>query len=364
MLIILLYFQVLVDGSYHSAVNDILYNEPVDAGVNDVDSEDQVTSGHDDMHSAKSCTSAVSGTGSDPRKKERKRRCVPCAKCGQSFGRKSLRQHQALCSLSPQELATKFCCKICGRLSETQRGLSAHMSGFHKILKSKECNICGETFMKWIHVTRHKLATHQVKEHSCHICGKSYTEKSSLNVHLEVHSGIKRHTCEFCGKQFLRYTTLCDHKVTVHNAGTEVLPCQHCDQTFSTQWHLHQHLGKKHSTGPYFERAKALSLKHSKSETGKQQQTPRWMIKRSNICCDVCGKTFAFPSVLKKHYESHNERLYQCSVCPRRFRSHKSAARHEQVHNQESKLKCELCGKYLSHRSSFNKHMRLQHSRR
>ena len=44
-------------------------------------------------------------------------------KCGKRFCKKSLKIHQASCNLSPEELATKFCC-VCGRLIPSRVCLS------------------------------------------------------------------------------------------------------------------------------------------------------------------------------------------------------------------------------------------------
>ena len=329
---------------------------PVNAGQDGADSKGHAESLNNGVHIIpESCASAVS------RKGARKRESFPCATCRRRFSKKFLGEHQALCTPSPEELAAKFCCQICGRVCDTRRGLSVHMSGFHKILKSKECNICGETFVNWGLVIKHKLAAHQVKQHSCHICGKTYTEKYILNAHLAVHSGVRQHICEFCGKGFFRYPSLCNHKVMAHNAGKVVLQCQHCDKTFSTKWCLNAHLKKNHSTGPYFERSKKR-IKHPESEAQmlarRQQQVVRQQTKRWDISCVMCGRTFAFPCMLKRHYESHNERLFQCSVCPKKFRSHHCVTEHERVHSEESKLQCEICGRCISHLGNFRRHMR------
>ncbi|RWS19986.1 zinc finger protein 708-like protein [Leptotrombidium deliense] len=60
----------------------------------------------------------------------------------------------------------------------------------------------------------------------------------------------------------------------------------------------------------------------------------------SQFMCNVCGKQFDKKSSLRKHQESHNERL-TCDQCSKTFSIRDNLRRHKETHTE--KLKCRVC---------------------
>ena len=54
----------------------------------------------------------------------------------------------------------------------------------------------------------------------------------------------------------------------------------------------------------------------------------------------------------------------ECSYCPRTFRSHDTAKRHERIHTGERPYVCQVCSKSFADRSSLWQHSRLHNGKR
>ena len=51
--------------------------------------------------------------------------------------------------------------------------------------------------------------------------------------------------------------------------------------------------------------------------------------------CEICGKAFKMPDVLKKHRLIHdNERKYKCNICGKGFNASGSLWHHRKVHEK------------------------------
>jgi len=51
-------------------------------------------------------------------------------------------------------------CHICSAVLKNPLSLRSHIQGIHLAIKSRRCNICGESFLWRMQVTRHKKHVH------------------------------------------------------------------------------------------------------------------------------------------------------------------------------------------------------------
>jgi uncharacterized Zn-finger protein len=73
--------------------------------------------------------------------------------------------------------------------------------------------------------------------------------------------------------------------------------------------------------------------------------------------CQVCGKRFTQPGVLKTHSLIHKgERPFTCEVCNKRFLLAWHLRRHALTHSGVKPYACDLCGKEFNQSSNLKRH--------
>jgi len=113
--------------------------------------------------------------------------------------------------------------------------------------------------------------------------------------------------------------------------------CEFCDREFSNSPSLHFHMESHISVDP-----------------------------DAPFRCDVCGKCFAVPTELTKHYGTHKHepsntdphKHYQCSICKRAFEHSGKLHRHMRIHTGERPHQCHLCNKTFIQSGQLVIHMR------
>nr|CAH7748700.1 unnamed protein product [Callosobruchus chinensis] len=230
--------------------------------------------------------------------------------------------------------------------------------------KNQICHVCGATFARINHLTRHMTLHRNVLTHPCDRCDKAFSTEDHLKSHVEKDHVNKPYVCTVCNKPFSRGEHLIRH-LKVHQSGNEgesmtLLRCSICDTTFTRSDHLARHTkihllqDKRHvcvDCGKAFNRLDNLKT-HQRIHTGVKDNSKLHL-------CIYCGKEFNNSSNMIVHMRRHTgERPYKCSECGKGFpRSHDLKC-HERTHSGEKPYLCTLCGK------SFNKSNKLlRHSR-
>ncbi|XP_012673349.2 zinc finger protein 1035 [Clupea harengus] len=151
------------------------------------------------------------------------------------------------------------------------------------------------------------------------------------------------------------------------NMAANKYQCSECDQSFTDGLMLISHLenhgredlikGKKLPCNicyKDFDKAGALS-RHMSIQHG---------IKSSHTC-EICLKSFRFPSDVDIHKSCHDpNRPFCCSSCDLRFWSQKSLNQHVTMsHHKDESYTCHSCNKTYLTKQSYVRHNRLKHSK-
>ncbi len=207
-----------------------------------------------------------------------------------------------------------------------------------------QCVHCGRMFRKKPALIRHQYKKHLAREHKCTECGKMFGTEGFLREHFKTHT--RPYVCDLCGQSFCSSSNMNKHKLQrcefSENRITVKYACSMCPRQFSTQQYLDGHMKARHA--------------------GKK-----------DFQCDWCGKYFTYESGVKIHKErtcKHRDTsqdtevtLFQCEVCSRVFKSKALCKQHMQKHNPP-KYSCPYCYKGFVWHTSYSIHVKCCPSKR
>ncbi|KAK9728678.1 Zinc finger, C2H2 type [Popillia japonica] len=133
-------------------------------------------------------------------------------------------------SITTEDGASQFCCRICNKTFALQRLLNRHLK-CHSDIKRYLCTFCGKGFNDTFDLKRHTRTHTGVRPYKCSLCEKSFTQRCSLESHcLKVH-GVQ-------------------HQYAYKERRTKVYVCEECGHTTSEPEVHYLHLKDKHPYSP------------------------------------------------------------------------------------------------------------------
>lgn len=208
--------------------------------------------------------------------------------------------------------------------------------------KKLPCHICNLLVPNFGDMRRHQRMSHNLESGFISCCGRKFHIRKGLAEHVLVHKNPEHFMCTQCGRVFQESKALETHEQTHTNPQTEktLYPCEKCPKSFTTKAALEYHNLSKHVPKSDF--------KYSCPECNKKMPTARKLKQHlrymhdpeSAIICDKCGKTLRTQANLKKHHELEH------SDAPR---------------PKPDPVQCEICGTWLRHMSGLKQHMSTVH---
>ncbi|XP_061393070.1 zinc finger protein 84-like [Musca vetustissima] len=192
----------------------------------------------------------------------------------------------------------------------------------------------------------------------CGVC-PDIMHKSKLDAHLKTHlkPGTKRYKCIYCDDDFVTRAYAAGH--SRRHMGIRPYVCAPCKMYYCTKQDLkvheqRRHLAKEHiceHCGKTF--AQNTSLRHHRRLVHEQQR---------NYECEHCGKKFLRKFSMNEHVRNvhyGDRRLLDCPFCDMRFKdTHKLAQHRKEMHLNQSKFECRVCGLEFNHIDFFDAHRR------
>lgn len=295
--------------------------------------------------------------------------------------RRALTSHKKRGCLKPGEIQ----CQQCSFVARSAKSLSQHIlvhgkDKSHKRDKKTQlsCKLCCFTCKQERRMSQHVALKHEgVRPFCCRFCDFSTARRHRLDAHESLHTGIGRHQCELCDQTFGTSSKLRLHRQRIHHKQATHF-CSLCDYKGYSLTDINRHTLSCH-TGELSHKCTECDYCFS-SEIAYKQHCKRMHHIANTHCCLQCTFSCDSDAVLKAHLQSkhpQNERAtqpdpkkhsktcitQQCPDCP--FTTAKKLSliqhildEHENGHDGENILKCDICGFSCYHQLVFDQHVR------
>lgn len=94
------------------------------------------------------------------------------------------------------------------------------------------CHVCGSSFARANHLTRHMTLHRAILTFKCDRCDKAFAEAVFLEKHVKEDHINKPYVCTVCDKHFGRGEHLIRH-LKLHDEKGENLKCSICEKVFT-----------------------------------------------------------------------------------------------------------------------------------
>lgn len=224
---------------------------------------------------------------------------------------------------------TTFICEICNVSFTTRRNILRHFHRPRHLKRYRQLHGCDVDTVNQERTSEKTDAPDDADkivararcvdgQWECEICNKSLAYRTTLKYHVRLHLGLQLKRCQFCDRTFSKEYALKVHIGRRHSKG---FPCKSCDQVFDTNVALRSHAKAVHEPPP----------KHT---------------------CEICSKEFLRLVNLEQHMLTHAtpkpEKKYICQTCSKVFGRANTLNRHQITHTGEKNFECHICQRKLS----------------
>lgn len=265
----------------------------------------------------------------------------------------------------------KYECDLCGKKFVRRQQYDQHMMGHAR----HSCSSCNTTFSTKKLLVKHQQSVHGAhiieKKHACPICKKMFLRPKHLQIHQRIHTDEKLVKCSHCETIFCSDRALAKHMKTVRHlqrVNTDKgkiieiekrFLCSICGARFYRQQSLLRHTEVKHSA------CESIKCPHCEYSTKCKTNLKRHIELHTNnkrFICELCGSSFHAFATLKEHHAFvHSEnRSFICTVCNKGFKSKSTLQRHARIHSEVRPYKCH-CNRDYKRMSHLKRHMASAH---
>uniref|UniRef100_A0A336KSP2 CSON013860 protein n=1 Tax=Culicoides sonorensis TaxID=179676 RepID=A0A336KSP2_CULSO len=197
-------------------------------------------------------------------------------------------------------------CKECHKF---YKDLDAHSKKLHAVKMIKPKRESSNFFTKICQICKKQVPRDVFEAHF-----KSHTNSTALKLdkkelkRLKKKSTVKVNKCDFCFKIFNNESALDAHLKKDHSKQKMEFSCAQCNIHFMSKESLYKHISLHHL--PPFQQI--ASTKY--------------------FTCEICGKQFATPKILKHHRIEHYLNPYQCEICNDMFKKEIDKNQHKLQH--------------------------------
>ena len=206
------------------------------------------------------------------------------------------------------------------------------------------CNICLTYFSRKETRDNHIKNIHnKSKIFSCKKCPKTFLTENGLKAHKSKHQKKSRHQCPECHKEYQNRSDLFKHcKSKGHNEKKSTkIHCTECDFTTNRIDSLYRHERNVHKL--YNKKLDAIS---------------KSLLKRGEVSCSKCGKTFKDYDKASDHFIQTSCDPIKCDICDKTFRSKSNLNLHLSDVHTKNKFDCKVCGTEFKQKRNLIRHER------
>ncbi|XP_062394881.1 zinc finger protein 1035 [Sardina pilchardus] len=278
-------------------------------------------------------------------------------------------------NVDDQDNETKpYPCPYCSMRFINNSGLGMHVRT-HTTAYPLSCQKCKKGFFKKNVLKKHKCPgkTDIVQSRLSPATEPLTKEKSAVLVFDKgsntTGTGVlqTQFSCKDGNKKILRKIDQSSGQDSLSDKANKY-QCSECDQSFIDGLMLISHL-EDHGREDLFKKkpwCKICGKKFEKQHTLSRHMNSLHGVKiPKTSTCQICLKSFRFPSDLENHKACHDpSRPFCCSVCDSRFMTQKSLNQHFTMsHYTVESFTCHPCNKTYATRKSYARHNKLKHAK-